>query len=133
MVLGNPAIIVQDMLRKTPETLNAVDMVLAAIGKGFRMVQAMVLAPVLERVVAAEGVGVVDQPLPRVPSDMRHQLVSRHSFHNFSVYPPIPLQKPENNAFSGRTSSALALAPAAEVGLIYLDLSFRLPASSSAT
>ena len=126
MVLGNATVIVQDMLGKTPEPLNPVDMVLAAIGQCLGMVQAMVLAPAFQRVVAPEGVGVVDRALPRVLPDVSHQFIGGHPFHDFGVDPAIALQKAEYNAFPGGSSPALALAPAAEVGLVNFNLAFQL-------
>ena len=35
MILGNPAVIVQDMLGVAPETLNAVDMIVILVGERF--------------------------------------------------------------------------------------------------
>lgn len=126
MIFGDAPIIVQDMLGKTPEALNAVDMVLAAVGQGFGVVQAVVLAPALQGVVAAEGVGVVDRALPGVLSDVGHEFIGSNPLHHLGVHPAVALQKAENNALSGRTPPALALPPAAEVGLVNLDLAFQL-------
>ena len=126
MVFGHSPVIVQDMLGKTPEPLNAVDMILAAIGQSLGMIQTMVLAPALERVVAAEGVRVVDRPLAGMGPYVRHQLIGRHPFHHLGIHPAIALQKAENNALSGSASSALAFPPAAEVRLINLDFALQL-------
>lgn len=63
MVLGNPSIVVQNMFGITPEPLDAIDVILAPMGKGFAVVQAVVFAPALQGIVAPERVGVVDGSL----------------------------------------------------------------------
>lgn len=125
MIFGNSSVIVQNMLRKTPKSFNAVDMVLAAIRECFAVVQAVMFAPALQRVVATERISVVDRSFSGVLSDMTHQLIGSHSLHHLGIHPSIALQKPKYNAFSGRSSSALAFPPAAEVGLVNLDLAFQ--------
>jgi len=50
MIFGNTAIIVQNMLRKTPKTFNAVDVILALIRECLAVVQAVVFAPAFQRV-----------------------------------------------------------------------------------
>src|SRR3989338_12518 len=122
MILGNPSVIVQNMLRKTPKSLNAVDVILAPVSKCLTMVQSMVLSPASERVVTAEGVGVIHRSFSGMLFDMRHQLIGCHSFHYLGIYTPITLQKAEYNAFSGCTSTTLTFAPAAEVGLVNFNL-----------
>ena len=91
MILGNPVVIVQDMLRKAPETLNAVDVVLAARRAGLAVIQAVVFAPALERVVAAKCIGVIDRSFPRRLPDMRRRFVGGHSFHQLGVHLPVAL------------------------------------------
>ena len=78
VVFGNTPIVVQDMLGVTPKSLNAVNVILAAVGKCFAMVQPMVLPQPFHGVVTAEGVGVVHRALSGMLSDMTHQLVSGH-------------------------------------------------------
>ena len=114
------------MLRKTPESFNAVDMILAMIGQGLRVIQTMVLAPATKGVVAPEGVGVIDRPLSGVFPDMGHELIGSHSFHHLGIHPAVALQKPEYNAFSGSPSAALPFPPAAKVGIVNLNLAFEL-------
>ena len=124
MILGNPSVVVQDMLRKTPKSLYAVDVIQAAIGKRFAVVEPMVLSQTLQRVVAPERVRVVDRSLSGMRSDVGHQLIGRDSFHNLRIDPSIAFQKAEYNAFPGSSPSALPLAPAAKVGLVNLNFSF---------
>ena len=114
------------MLRKTPKSFNAVDMILAAVGKGLAVVQPVVLSPTPERVVAAERIGVVDRSFSRMLSDMGHEFIGRDLLHDLRIDPPVSLQKPKYNAFSGSASSALPLAPAAEIGLVDLNLALQL-------
>ncbi len=126
VILGNPAIVVEDMLGVAPKSLNPVDMILAMIRKCFAVVQPVMLAQTLQGVVASKRVGVVDRSFPRMLPDMRHQLISRNPLNHFCVHPAIALQKAEYNGFACRTPSALTLAPAAKVGLVYLDLALEL-------
>ena len=56
MVLGHTTVVIQDMLGITPETLDAVDVVLGAfIHQGTVVTDRMMLPVTLERLVAAEG------------------------------------------------------------------------------
>jgi len=113
------------MLCKTPKSFNAVDMILAAIRECLAVIQAVMFAQPFQGVVAAEGIGVVDRSFPGMRSDVGHELVGRHSFHNLGVNPAIALQKPEYNAFPGCPSSAPTLPPTAEIRFINLNLSFQ--------
>jgi len=47
------------MLRKTPKTLNAVNVILASVSKRFAMLQLVVLAEATERVVTAKSIRVI--------------------------------------------------------------------------
>ena len=125
MIFGNPSIIIQDMFGVTPKPFNAVDVVLAAIGKGFAMIQPMVLSQPFQGIVTAESVRAIDRPLSRMLPDVRHQFIGGYSFHDFRVNPPVALQKTEYNAFSGRSSSAPAFAPAAEICLVDFNLALK--------
>ena len=125
MILGNPAIIVQNMFRIAPKPFNAVDMIFAFVGKCLAVMQPMVLAPALQRVVAPKGVGVVHGPFSGMRSDMGHKLISGHLFHNLGIHSAIALQKPEYDAFSGCAPSALALPPAAKVRLVNFNLALQ--------
>jgi len=126
VVFGNSPIIVQDMLRVTPKSFNAVDMILAAVGKGLSMIQTVVLAQPFKGVVASEGVGVVHRALPGMLLDVRHKLLGRYPLHNLGVYLAVAFQKAQNNAFPSRTSSPLTLAPAAKIGVVNLNLTLKL-------
>lgn len=123
---GHPAVIVQPVLGERPEPLDAVDVdgsLSPFPNEDLGMLDGEVLAEALERVVALELVGVVDGALARPPSDHVHQQFLGDGIHHLRVHPPIPLQEPEYDAFARRPSPALALPPAAKVGLIEFDLS----------
>ena len=123
MIFGNSPVIVQNVFSKTPKTLNAVNMILRLlIDQRFRVIQGMMLSQALQRVVASEGIGVVNRTLPRFLSDNRHKLIGRHMLHNPRVYLPIPFQKPKYDVFALGPTSALALASAAEVAFVHFDL-----------
>ena len=126
MIFGNSSVIVQNMLRKTPKPLDAIDVILAAVGKGLVMVQTVVLAPAFQGVVAAEGIHIIDRTLSGMRPDMSHEFVGSHAFHHLSIDPTIAFQEPKYNAFPGYSPSTLALAPAAEVGLVNFNLAFQL-------
>jgi len=127
VIFGNPSVIVQDMLGIAPESLDAVDVVLPMlVGECLGVIEPMVLAESLQRIVAPEGVSVIHRSLPGMLPYVSHELISSYPFHHLRVDPAITLQQAEYNAFACRTSSTLALASAAEVGLINLDLSLEL-------
>ena len=126
MILGNPSVVVQDMFCKTPKSLNAVDMILAAVGKGLAVVQPVVFSPAPERVVAPKRIRVVDRSFSRMLPDMGHELIGRDLLHDLCVYPAVPFQEAKYNAFPGGASSALSLPPAAEVGLVKFNLALQL-------
>ena len=123
-------VIVQPMLGERPEPLDAVDVngaPPALANERLGMLQGVVLAEAFERVIAPELVRVVDRSLARLPADDVKEHLFRDSIHHLGVHPSISLQKPENDAFPCRTSSALPLAPAAEVRVVQLNLSRELP------
>src|SRR3989344_1540827 len=114
------------MLRKTPKTLNVVDVILAPVGKRFAVVQFVMLPEAVERVVASEGIRVVHRALSGMLSDMRHQFLSRHLLHYFGVHPAVALQKAQYNAFSGCSTSALAFPPSPKIRFVNLNFALQL-------
>ncbi len=126
VIFGNASIVVQDMLRKTPKTFNAVDVILTSVGKCFAVVQAVVFTEAVQRVVASEGVRVVDRPFSRFLSDNCHEFLFGYMLHNSRVHLAVALQKAKYNVFTGCTSSALTLASATKVALVHLNLTIQL-------
>ncbi len=126
MILGNPPVIVQDMLGVTPEPLNAVNMILAFVRKRLTVIKTMMFAPAFQGVVASKGVGVIHRALPGVLSDMRHQLIGRDSLHDLGVHPAVSLQKPQDNALARCASAPLTFASTPEVGVINFNLTLEL-------
>ena len=126
VIFGNTSVVIEDMFGVTPKSLNTVDMVLTMVSKGLAVVQPMVLTNPFQGVIASKGVGVIDRSFPGMLSDMSHQFISSHLLYNLGIYPAITLQKPKYNAFTSCASSALALASAAEVGLVNLNLTLKL-------
>ena len=122
VIFGNSSVIVQNMLGIAPKSLDPVDMVLAAVSKGLAVIQAMVLAPALQGIVASEGVRVIHRSLSGALSDMGHQFISRHLLHDLGVDPSIPLQKAQNNAFPRGSPATLAFPSTTEISLVYLNL-----------
>ena len=116
------------MLRKTPKTFNAVDVILAAIGKGLAVVQAVVFPQPFQGVVAPECVGVVDRPLPGFLPDDGHQFFLGHMLYDSRIHLAIAFQKPKYNVFACCAPSALPLASAAKVALVHLHLAVQFAA-----
>ena len=57
VVFGNSTVVVEDMLGKTPEPLNAIDMILCSlVDQRFGMIHGMMLPESFEGMVAFEGV-----------------------------------------------------------------------------
>ena len=113
------------MLRETPKTFDTVDVIPAPVGKRFAVVKFVMLAEAMERVVASEGIRVVDRALSGMLFDMRHQFLGGYLLHYFGVHPAVTLQKAQYNAFPGRSSSSLPLPPASEVRFVNLNLAFQ--------
>ena len=128
MVFGNSPIIVQDMLRKTPKPLDAVDMVFAATAERLAVIQAVMRAQSLQGVVAPKLVCVVDRPLPRFLPDDRHELLFGYVLHHPCIYLAVALQQAKNHVLAGRASPAPTFSPAAEIALVHLHLAVQLAA-----
>src|SRR3989344_710593 len=125
VIFGNAAVIVQHMLRKTPKSLNAVDMILASVGKRLAVVQSVMLPESVQRVVTAKGVRVIHRALSGMLSDMAHQFLGGYLLHYFGVHPAVTLQKAQYNTFSGRSTPTLAFPSPTEVRLVNLNLAFQ--------
>src|SRR3989344_2716626 len=123
MIFGNPPIIVKNMLRKTPESLNAVNVVFRLlVDHAFRVIDGKMLPQPLQGVVAFERIGVVDRALSRFLPDDRHKVIRRDPLDYPRIYPPVTLQKAENDAFTLGSSSALPFPSASEVRLVHLNV-----------
>jgi len=111
------------MLRKTPESFNAVDMVFRfLVDHVLRVIDGEMFPQPLQGVVALERVGVIDRALSRFLPDDRHEIICRDSLDHSCVHPSIPLQKPEYDAFAPCASSAPSLSPATEVRLVHFNV-----------
>jgi len=129
VVFGNTTVVVENVLGKTPESFDAIDMILGLlVDHPFGVADRVMFSETLEGVVALEFVGEVHRSLPCFLSNDLHQIFSRHSFHNPRVDPPIPLQKAKYNAFAPCTTSALSFASATKVALVHFDLARELAA-----
>ena len=123
VILGNTSIIVQDMFGKTPKSFDAVDMILGSfVDHSLRVVYRMVLPESLQRIVASEGVRIIDRSFSCFLSNDRHKFIFGHMLHNPRIDPSVALQKPKYDAFPSRPSSALSLSSAAEVGFVKFNL-----------
>ena len=122
VILGNTAIVVQNMFGKTPKTLDAVDVILGfRIDHVFRMINLVMFAQTLQGVVAAEGVGVIDRALPGFLADNGHEVIGRDSFHHPGIDLAVALQQSKYDVFALGTPSAFSFAPAAKIALVHFD------------
>ena len=129
VIFGNSPVIVQDMLGKRPESLDAVNMILGApIHQRFTVTDRMMLAQSLQGIVAAEGVSIVYCALPGLLPDDCHQFFLGDMLHNLRVDLAIAFQKAKNDIFALSSSAAHALASAAKVALIHFNLAIELAA-----
>ena len=93
MILGNPAVVVEDMLGVAPESLNAVDMVFGlSVDHTLCVTDRMMLAEPLQGIVASEGIRVVDRSLPCASLDMGHELSRGYLLYHLGIHPAVSLQ-----------------------------------------
>ena len=112
------------MLRKTPESLDAVNVIPGScVDQGLAMADRMVLPQTFQRIIASERVGIVDRSLLRFLPDNRHQLFLGDVLDNPCINPPIAFQKAKYHAFASCATSPLSFASAAKVGLVNFNLS----------
>jgi hypothetical protein len=86
------------------------------------MIDLMMLAISLQRLITAKAVRVIDRAFPGLLFDVLHQHGRADAFNNTGVNVPFSLQKPENKTLYRSSSSALAFAAASKVSLIKFDL-----------
>src|SRR3989338_4604421 len=126
MIFGNTSIVVQNMFRKTPKSLNTVNVIFRSfIDQCFRMAHSVMLAKTFERVVTPKGISIVDRSLPCLLPDDGHEFFFTHMLNNSCINPSIAFQKAENDALASCATSSLSFTPAAKVGLVQLDLAFQ--------
>ena len=121
MILGNTAVVVQDMLGKTPKSFDAVNVIFRSfVDQCFRMIHLMMLSQALERIVASKRVRVVDRSLPRFLSNDRHKFFFGYMLYHARIDLAIALEEAKNNILTFCSASALTLASATEVALVHL-------------
>src|SRR5690606_37734722 len=92
------------------------------------MTDRMVLAESAQGAITPEGIGVVDRALAGARLDVIHQDLGGDRLDDLGVDPSFPLEKAENDALAGGTSTTSAFTPAAEIGLVQFDLALELAA-----
>lgn len=92
----------------------------------FGVVERVVFAVALQRVVTPELIGVVDRSFPGFPADDVHEDLLGDDIHDFRVDTSISLQKAKYNAFPRSAPSSMPFPSSAEVRLVQLDLSREL-------
>lgn len=129
MVFGNTSVVVQNMFGKTPESLNAVNVVFSApVNESFTMTDGMVFAQSFEGIVAPEGVGVVDRSLSCLLLNDSHKLFFGNMLHHSRVYLAIALQKAKYNVFTLGSSVSHTLLSAAKIAFVHLHFTIELAA-----
>ena len=92
MVFGNSAVIVEDVLGETPESLYAVHMISAVfVDKGLGMIEPMMFTQAFQGIVAPEGISVIHRSFPGMLPDVGHKLISGDPLYDFRVDSSIPL------------------------------------------
>src|SRR3954471_6039836 len=86
------------------------------------MINLMMLAISLQRLITAKAVRVIDRAFPGLLFDVLHQITRADAFNDAGVNMAFSLQQPENKALSGCASPALAFALSTEVSLVEFDL-----------
>lgn len=121
VILGNPSVVVKNVLGKTPEPLNAVNVVFGlTVNHSLLMRKRVVFAEPLQGVVASERVGVIDRAFSGFLADNGHQFFFGNMLHYSRIYLAIPLQKAKNNVFACGTPTAPAFASAAKIAFVHL-------------
>ena len=111
------------MLSETPETFDAVDVVTGSpVDQAFRVTDRVVLTEPLKRIVALEGVRIVDRPFSRLFANHCHKVCGRNSFDHSRVDPSIALQEAKNDTLALRPTSPFPLPPATEIRLVHFNL-----------
>ena len=133
MVPQNPSVVVQNMFRITPKTLNAIYVVLGSlIDKFLRVIYHQMLTKALQRLIASvlgsSGIRIVNRALAGMVLNMGHEGPRRDRLHDLGIDPAIALQQAKNDAFASRTTASLPLPCAPKVGLIHLNLTRELGA-----
>lgn len=128
MVARHTAVVVEHMFGVAPEALNAVDVIAPSTHKGSLMVNDVMLAVASERLVTAEGIGVVDRALAGMGLDMAHQLLGGEMGDDPGIHASFPFQQAKNDTFTRSAAAAFAFSPPAEVGLVEFNLALEFAA-----
>ena len=113
MVPQNPSVVVQNMFRITPKTLNAIYVVLGSlIDKFLRVIYHQMLTKALQRLIASvlgsSGIRIVNRALAGMVLNMGHEGPRRDRLHDLGIEDPaIALQQAKNDAFASRTTASL--------------------------
>ncbi len=91
------------------------------------MIDLMMLAISLQRLITAKAVGAIDLPLSALLSDVLHQITGADAFDDASVNMAFSLQQPKNKALSGCAASTLTFTMSSKVSLIKFDLATKPP------
>lgn len=71
---GNASVVIENMFTECPKAFDSVDMVLcASINEALGVVDGVVLAIPVERLIPLERIGVIDGALTGFGADMRHE------------------------------------------------------------
>ena len=120
VILWNPIVFAQHPLGLIPKVLDAID-VIAALGELCRVIDPNVVELAhIQRIVAAETVGVDHTVRRHFPLDYRHQRGGTGIVDYLGIHLAAALEQAEHNNLAGRSATTLALADAAEVALVQL-------------
>ena len=126
MILGDAAVVIQNVFGITPKAFDPIDMIFdfPPAYERFGMVDRMMFPIPFQGLVAPKGIGIVDRPFPRLGLDMPHEFLRADRLHHFGVDAVFPLQEPKDDAFARGRSSSFALPFPAKVSFVQFDLPF---------
>ena len=122
-LLGDPVVLDQPLFGVGPEALQAVDVDLARTEPPLMIDSQMAVAAEHQAVITAESVSIDDASPPDHPDRHAQEGPGRDIGHDLDFNHPLALENAEYRDFAGGSTSPVALAPSAEVGLVRLDLS----------
>src|SRR5215210_1271985 len=86
------------------------------------MIDLMMLAISLQRLITAKAIGVIDRAFPGLLFDVLHQHRSTDTFDDACVNMAFSLKQPENKALSGSASTSFTFAMASKVSFVQFNL-----------
>lgn len=128
VILRDFAMVVEHVFSITPKAFEPIHVVTSAfIGHCSMMTDRVMFAVALKRLIASEGVGLIDRALASARADVAHELLRGDGFDYLGIGPSVVLEEAKDDAFSGCLTPLPAFASDSEVSLVELDLALQSP------